>query len=104
MILGVTRDSWISTLSEEIRNEYLKLVDNLVVVSTTEKETNPPFYYVKGDYATVISLLKELSVCKAYPQKTLYAVNFSIVEIVPGMTPSKLKEEWLNELRTRHLV
>lgn len=104
MILGVTRGSWINTLTDAVRNEYLKLVDNLVVVTTEEKETAPPFYYVKGDYATVVALLKELSVCKSYPQRTLYTVNFSVVEISPGITPCKLKEDWLNELRTRHLV
>lgn len=105
MILGVTRESWINSLPLKTSDEYLKLVDNLIIVSDSNYAGNdPPWYFVHGNYEEVVALLKEISVCKAYSQKTLYSVNYSIVEITDGMTPQKLREEWINELHARCLV
>lgn len=104
MIIGLTTENWIEQLELKQQDEYLDLIDSLVIVTDTEFESQPPYYFVKGDYSKIYSLLKELSLCKAYPQKTLFSVNYSLVEIPEGMTPKKLKEVWVNELKTRNLV
>lgn len=104
MILGVTKKSWIESLGLKEQDGYLELVDKLIIVTDEYQEHEPPFYFVKGDYDKILSLLRELALCKAYPQRTLYSVNYSLVEIKEGMTPDKLKGEWLDELHARNLV
>lgn len=104
MIIGITKESWLESLSLKEGDEYLKLVDALVVVTDKDTEPQPPYYFVNGSYRSILTLLQGFSACKAYPQKTLFSVNFSLVEITEGMTPKKLKEEWDHELQSRHLV
>lgn len=104
MILGVTTENWIEQLELKHQDKYLELVDNLVIVTDTYHESEPPYYFVQGNYRDIVNFLKDMSVCKAYPQKTLYSVNYALVEIPEGMTPEKLREAWVNELRTRNLV
>lgn len=104
MIIGITTEDWIEQLELKQQDEYLKLVDNLVIVTDKECEPQPPYYFVKGEYTKVRSLLQELAVCKAYPQRTLFSVNYSLIEIPEGMTPKKLREVWVRELQTRKLV
>lgn len=104
MILGLTTENWIESLELKEQDKYLELVDALVIVSEKRKSAEPPFYFVQGDYSEIKRLLTSLSLCKAYPQRTWYTVNFSLFEIEEGMTPSIIKEAWINELQTRNLV
>ena len=104
MIIGITKESWIESLSLKEQDEYLELVDKLVIVGSEEHEHEPPFYFVKGDYPQVLALLRELAICKSYPQRTLYSVNYSLVEIEEGVTAKQLQKEWLHELQSRNLV
>lgn len=103
MILGVTTEDWIDKLGSRQTDEFFSLVDKLVIVSDSEQYDADPYYYVKGDYKAVSTVLKNLSLCKAYSQKTLFSANFSLVEL-NGKTPQDIKEEWCRELRQRHLV
>lgn len=103
MILGITTEDWIDKLGSKKTDGFFSLVDKLVIVSDSEQYDADPYYYVKGDYKTVCSVLRNLSLCKAYSQKTLFSANFSLVELV-GKTPEDIKEEWCHELRQRHLV
>lgn len=104
MIIGITTENWIEQLELKQQDEYLKLVDNLVVVTDRDCEPEPPYYFIKGEYNKILALLQEMSLCKAYPQKTLFSVNFSLVEIPEGMTPEKLRKRWIHELQSRKLV
>lgn len=104
MILGVTTESWIESLSLKEQDRYLDLVDNIIIVTNTDKESEPPFYFVKGIYSEVTRLLKELAICKAYPQRTWFSTNYALVEITEGLTPDKLRRNWVNELQRRNLV
>lgn len=104
MLIGLTKETWIESLALKTQDEYLQLVDNLVIVTDRERENEPPFYFVKGDYDKIKSLLQGLALCKAYPQRTWFTVNFSLYEIQEGVLPSDIRREWQHELQTRKLV
>lgn len=103
-IIGITKEDWIEQMDLKTQDEFLKLVDYIVVVNDSFTANEDPYYFVKGDYDKVLSLLKSLSVCKAYPQRTLFSVNFALMEIKEGMYPEDLRKEWARELQTRCLV
>lgn len=103
-IIGITKENWIEQMDLKTQDEFLKLVDAVVVITDSFTDESAPYYFVQGEYSKVLSLLKGLSVCKAYPQRTLFSVNFSVVEITEGMYPEDLRKEWVNELQTRCLV
>lgn len=107
MILGISRISWIEQLTHRQLLEYFELIDKLLVVvddPEDEWDEDDRIYYRFGDYNKIRDTLKWWSMCKAYPRKTLYTVNYSLVEIPEGMTAEMLKEEWTNELRVAGLL
>lgn len=104
MILGIIKKQWLDSQELKEQDKYLELVDKLVVVSSEPTPNEPPYYFVTGKYDRIVALLRELAVCKSYPQRTLYSVNYSLVEIPDGTTADMLKEEWLDELHSRNLV
>lgn len=104
MILGVTKLDWLERLAAREADDYLTLVDSIVVVTDKPMDNEPPYYYIQGDYNDVLDFIKGLACCKAYPQKTLFTVNYSVVELTDGMTPATLRKEWLDELRVCNLV
>lgn len=104
MILGVTTESWIESLELKEQDEYLQLVDALVISTNQARENEPPYYFVQKPYEELLDLLQSLAMCKAYPQRTLYSVSFSVVAIPEGKTPAELRKEWIYELRTLRLV
>lgn len=107
MILGLSTISWIEQLTHRELLEYFELIDKLlVVVDDPEDEwvEDDRIYYRAGDYNKIRDIIKWWSMCKAYPRKTLYTVNYSLVEIPEGMTAEKLKGVWMNELRASGLL
>ena len=107
MILGVSQISWIEQLTHKQLLEYFELVDKLLVVvddPEDEWDEDGRIYYRCGDYNKIRDILKWWSMCKAYPRKTLYTVNYSLVEIPEGTTAEVLKEAWINELRASRLL
>lgn len=103
-IIGISNESWIEQLSPKEQDKFLKLVDSLVIVGNCTTHAEPPYYFIRGVYEPVRQILQDLSVCKAYPQKTLFSSNFALVEIKDGMSADDLRKEWLHELRCRGLV
>lgn len=108
MILGLSRINWVERLTTSQLEAYFHLIDRLIVVVdspedvwTTEDER---VYYRYGDYLHIYSTLEWLSVCKAYPRKTLFSVNFSLVEIPEGCTAEVLKRRWVHELQSRGIL
>lgn len=108
MILGLSTINWIEQLTTSQLEDYFQLIDRLVVVVddpddnwTTE---DGKISYRYGDYLHIFSTLEWWSVCKAYPRKTLYSINFSLVEIPEGCTPAVLRRRWLDELRSRRVL
>lgn len=107
MILGISTISWIEQLTHRQLLEYFELIDKLLVVvddPEDEWDEDDRIYYRCGDYNKIRDTLHWWSMCKAYPRKTLYTVNYSLVEIPEGTTAEVLKEAWMNELRATRLL
>ena len=107
VILGISKISWIEQLTSKQLNEYFNYVDKLlVVVNDVEDvwEDNDRIYYRKGNYDSILKTMKWWAMCRPYPRKTLYVVNYSLVEITEGCTPDVLKQRWLNELRNTGIL
>ena len=104
LVVGITKKSWLERLPAKEADEFLTLVDSIVVVTDEDVDNEPPYFYVKGEYRDIFNLLQSLACCKAYPQKTLFTVNFCVVELTETTTPETLREAWLDELRVYKLV
>jgi hypothetical protein len=102
MILGISKISWIEQLTSNELYEYFDLVDKLlVVVDYPEDEwvDDDKVFYKYGDYDNLRDVLAWWSMCKSYPRKTLYSLNYAFVEIPVGCTAQDLKRSWLHELQ-----
>lgn len=102
MILGISTINWIEQLTHKQLLEYFELIDKLIVVVDNpddEWDEDDRIYYRMGDYNKIYDTVSWWSMCKAYPRKTLYTINYSLVEIPEGVTANVLKERWLYELR-----
>lgn len=107
MVLGISKIDWIESLTRRELKEYFKYIDKLVVVvdskddEWTEDET---ILYRAGDYRDILNTLQYWALCKAYPRKCLYSVNYSLIEITDGLTPNILRRRWEDELRNSGLL
>ena len=107
MVLGISKIDWIESLTRHELKEYFNYIDKLVVVvdskddEWTEDET---ILYRAGDYRDILNTLQYWALCKAYPRKCLYSVNYSLIEITDGLTPDILRRRWEDELRNSGLL
>lgn len=103
MIIGLARSSWIEQLGYKKADGFLNLVDAIVVVGSFKSDENP-YYFVNESYEKVRRILTSFANLKAYPQRTWWTTNYSLVEIEEGVTPEILRKRWVDELRSRKLV
>lgn len=103
MIIGMLRQDWIERLGYKKADKFLELVDAIVVVGSIKSDERP-YYFVNESYDKIKRILTEFSNLKAYPQRTWWTTNYSLVEIEDGVTPEMLRKRWVDELRARNLV
>lgn len=107
MVLGISKIDWIESLTRRQLKDYFQYIDKLVVVVDSKDDEwteDDLIYYRSGDYRDVLNTLQYWALCKAYPRKCLYSVNYALVEITEGLTPEILRRRWEHELRNSGLL
>lgn len=107
MIIGISTINWIEQLPTSTLNEYFQYLDKLVVsVNSPEDEWDyeGKIFYRCMPYSALKQLMGYWGLCKVYPRKVLWSNHFAIQEIPEGLTPKKLEQRWLDELRSKGLV
>lgn len=107
MVLGISKIGWIESLTRRQLEEYFQCIDKLVVVVDSKDDEwtdDDKVFYRFGDYRDVLNTLQYWALCKAYPRKCLYSVNYSLVEITDGLTPDTLRRRWEHELKNSGLL
>lgn len=107
MVLGISKIGWIESLTRRQLKEYFQYIDKLVVVVDSKDDEwteDDTILYRCGDYRDILNTLQYWALCKAYPRKCLYSVNYSLVEITDGLAPEVLRRRWEDELRNSGLL